>query len=330
MSDAVTRKEAYLKSIGDGTSSALKPITREEQYLAYIAGESNSFPTNPITREEAFLDKIAKSGVSGGGGGSSGGGGGSGGGAEYGMLCEEDYYEEGCVKLIVDMPVPIPVTVRFRQSNDNDIIVDWGDGSTNTYAYSGNGQSPSHTYTTAGIKVIKLIPTENATRLQLGVTTTDYLFGENNFTSSYGLRKLYIGTPIASLTGTGGAGGMTKVVIGKVKSMGTQAFYGSTVLQALDIPDGITAVSSGLCYYCYGLKKVTLPKTITTVYANAFDTCSMLVIVDFSKCESVPSLSASSFMTASSRAQILVPSALYDEWINATNWSAVADKIVAV
>ena len=67
MSNAVTRKEAYLKSIGDGTSSALKPITREEQYLAYIAGESNSFPTNPITREEALLDKIAKKGAGGGG-----------------------------------------------------------------------------------------------------------------------------------------------------------------------------------------------------------------------------------------------------------------------
>jgi N-acetylneuraminic acid mutarotase len=67
MSDAITRKEAYLKSIGDGTSSALKPITREEQYLAYIAGESKSFPTNPITREEAFLDKIAKNGAGGGG-----------------------------------------------------------------------------------------------------------------------------------------------------------------------------------------------------------------------------------------------------------------------
>ena len=73
MSNAVTRKEAYLKSIGDGTSSALKPITREEQYLAYIAGDTNSFPLEPITREEAFLDKIAKSGA--GGGGSSGGGG---------------------------------------------------------------------------------------------------------------------------------------------------------------------------------------------------------------------------------------------------------------
>lgn len=69
MSDAITRKESLLKSIADGTSSSLKPITREEQYLAYIAGESNSFPTTPITREEAFLDKIAKSGAGNGGSG---------------------------------------------------------------------------------------------------------------------------------------------------------------------------------------------------------------------------------------------------------------------
>ena len=46
----------------------MSPITREEQYLAYIAGESNSYPSQPITREEVYLDKIAKSGVSGGSG----------------------------------------------------------------------------------------------------------------------------------------------------------------------------------------------------------------------------------------------------------------------
>ena len=67
MSDAITRNESLLKSIADGTSSSLKPITREEQYLAYIAGETNSFPLEPITREEAFLDKIAKNGAGGGG-----------------------------------------------------------------------------------------------------------------------------------------------------------------------------------------------------------------------------------------------------------------------
>ena len=35
-------------------------ITRREQYLAYIAGESDTYPDEPITREEMFLAEIAK------------------------------------------------------------------------------------------------------------------------------------------------------------------------------------------------------------------------------------------------------------------------------
>lgn len=66
---AITRKEALLKSISGGESANVSPITREEQYLSYIAGESNSYPSQPITREEVYLDKIAKSGISSGGSG---------------------------------------------------------------------------------------------------------------------------------------------------------------------------------------------------------------------------------------------------------------------
>lgn len=64
----ITRKQSFLNSISGGASANMSPITREEQYLAYIAGESNSYPSQPITREEFYLDKIAKSGVSGGSG----------------------------------------------------------------------------------------------------------------------------------------------------------------------------------------------------------------------------------------------------------------------
>lgn len=43
-----------------------KPITRQETYLANIAGEKNELPT-PITREEQYLDYIANHGGGGGG-----------------------------------------------------------------------------------------------------------------------------------------------------------------------------------------------------------------------------------------------------------------------
>lgn len=63
---AYTREEALLNSISSGQPSGVKPITREEQYLAYIAGESNSRPVSPITRKEHFLERIATSGTGGG------------------------------------------------------------------------------------------------------------------------------------------------------------------------------------------------------------------------------------------------------------------------
>lgn len=47
-------------------------ITRREQYLAYIAGESDTYPDEPITREETFLAEIALRIASGGTGGSGG------------------------------------------------------------------------------------------------------------------------------------------------------------------------------------------------------------------------------------------------------------------
>ena len=72
MNNPITRKEKLLKAIANGENPQISPITREEQYLSFIAGSGNSVPDNPITREEVYLDKIARQGI--GGGGGSGGG----------------------------------------------------------------------------------------------------------------------------------------------------------------------------------------------------------------------------------------------------------------
>lgn len=71
MSDTITRDEMLLNSIANHENSGLTPITREEQYLSYISGETNLYPITPITRKERFLAKIAQNGI---GGGSGGGG----------------------------------------------------------------------------------------------------------------------------------------------------------------------------------------------------------------------------------------------------------------
>ena len=63
----ITREEKLLNSIANGVYSGVQPVTREEQYLSYIAGETHTKPDAPITRKEVFLDKIPQGGSGGGG-----------------------------------------------------------------------------------------------------------------------------------------------------------------------------------------------------------------------------------------------------------------------
>ena len=79
---------------------------------------------------------------------------------------------------------------------------------------------------------------------------------------------------------------------------------------------------------CFTMRKLVLPSTIDTVGARAFYNCPGLEYIDFSKCTQVPSLQNTNAFT-SCTADIWVPTDLYDEWINATNWSAITNNIIA-
>ena len=57
--------------------------------------------------------------------------------------------------------------------------------------------------------------------------------------------------------------------------------------------------------------------------------CSALEVVDFSEATSVPTLhSVNTFQNTNSTFKIVVPDALYDQWIAARNWSSFANQIV--
>lgn len=72
MTDAITREEKLMEAMATGSPSNIKPITREEMFLAKAGGQDVETP-EPITRREKLLKGIIDNG---GGGGSTGGGGG--------------------------------------------------------------------------------------------------------------------------------------------------------------------------------------------------------------------------------------------------------------
>lgn len=87
-----------------------------------------------------------------------------------------------------------------------------------------------------------------------------------------------------------------------------------------------TEIGPSAFYYCKPLTSFTAPATLASIGSGAFKSLNdSVAVLDFSACAQVPAL-ADSEIDASA---IYVPAALYDEWIVATNWAALADCIVA-
>ena len=164
----------------------------------------------------------------------------------------------------------------------------------------------------------------------------------NTYHSSYG-NNLITGENLV-------AGTNTSYIPSYIKAINDGAFWYRCNLSVITLPDGITRIGASAFYYCTGLKELVLPKSLTTLgtacfqgltvdnvikvpasVANlptyVFSSCSKVPYYDFREHNVVPTL-ANVNAFSSIKGYIVVPDALYDEWIVATNWSVYADRIV--
>ena len=137
-----------------------------------------------------------------------------------------------------------------------------------------------------------------------------------------------------------------------VTSIGNYAFNACSSLQSITIPSSVTSIENRAFQNCSSLQSITIPSNVTSIGNSAFYNCSSIykakinssaeiknssyrfggdyltVFYDFSECSAVPVLSSSSgIQDLNYVSAIIVPDALYDEWIAATNWVAYASKI---
>jgi hypothetical protein len=114
-----------------------------------------------------------------------------------------------------------------------------------------------------------------------------------------------------------------------IESLGQQAFSKISELESISIPKDapITFLPRNLFWESTKLQKFIVPKNVNQMASFVFEGCSGLVYVDFSNLNAIPSLENSNAFSGVS-AQIVVPDALYEDWITATNWSSLADRIV--
>ena len=59
-----------------------------------------------------------------------------------------------------------------------------------------------------------------------------------------------------------------------VQVIGARAFQGNTVLESMELPDGLTTIYAYAFADCTNLTQINLPEGLTTIYAYAFENCT--------------------------------------------------------
>ena len=112
-----------------------------------------------------------------------------------------------------------------------------------------------------------------------------------------------------------------------VTSIGSQAFCNCSSLQSIVIPNGVTSIGANAFMSCASLQNVVIGNSVTAIGNYAFQYCYSLQHIDFTSHTSIPTLGTGVFNNTPSDFEIRVPTALYNDWCNATNWSKYKDNI---
>lgn len=137
-----------------------------------------------------------------------------------------------------------------------------------------------------------------------------------------------------------------------VTTLENYAFQRCYFLKSLVLPPSITTVGQYLCSENGGVSYVIIPNNVVSIgnYAfngsngfasfvlppslmsfssSAFQYARSVAFYDFSRHTAIPTLANTSvFVGIPEDCKIIVPDALYDEWIAATNWSTYSNYII--
>lgn len=109
----------------------------------------------------------------------------------------------------------------------------------------------------------------------------------------------------------------------KIKS---RAFMATNLKEVL-IPSNVFQIDTSCFENCKMLEKVFVMGSLSFIGVDAFWGCTEMQELHLESSSAIPTL-ASSTVFKNNPCKIIVPDALYDSWIVATNWNVVADQII--
>ncbi len=113
-----------------------------------------------------------------------------------------------------------------------------------------------------------------------------------------------------------------------VISIGERAFYGSSSLESVVIPQGVTSIEKEAFYNCTGLLSISIPESVSEIGAYAFYWCSSLtgeLVIP----KGVPEIKEYTFQGCTSLTSVVIPSSVTYINNNAFNqcWSLTSINI---
>lgn len=164
--------------------------------------------------------------------------------------------------------------------------------------------------------------------------------GNNAFNSSID-KLIYEGTPsdwnkiihnntsYNGLTFTDWNGEEGTVLIDNTDIVSEDAFRNVRSIKKVILGDNVKYVGNNAFSFCTYIREVIFGSGITQIGNSAFDNGTSIYTLNFSSAIIVPTLAhTNAFYKIPSTCKIIVPDALYDEWIAAENWSTYASNII--
>lgn len=166
--------------------------------------------------------------------------------------------------------------------------------------------------TAKGVKEIGFIGFVGYDQEEMKVPTTLTKIGDLAFYKSYfnyGRNKVTLTDDLVEIGAFAFADSALKelTIPGSVQKIGMYACADMYNLRTAKLKKGLTTVGEGMFMLCQSLKEITIPETVTTIQAHAFEQCEKLGKVTIAKNSELTSIGEGAFRSCTALKSIVLP-----------------------